>query len=356
MFLSKLYIRHLRNWQEALFTFSPQMNIFWGKNAQGKTSILEAIYLLMTGRSFRTPQQKDIVQEGKDHVYVEACYSREGIEQKLRYTFDGKQRRLFHNATEYASNTQWVGLLPGIIMTPDDRLVKGTPEERRRFLDLQIAQTDPLYIHYLSRYGQAMKHRNALLRTQQLKGIETWEHEMAQAAAYLLHKRHLVIQELEALTRQILPSLILSHEPLSLQYGTKGKSLTSIEALKEELKIQFQQGRPREIAVGTTLTGPHREEMKIFLQQKEARQFASEGQKHTIAIALRLAAWQRLQKLLPFRPLLLVDDLGTGLDKERQKNFVNHLKNLGQVFVTCTAPIAEASTQFEIEGGTLLLR
>ena len=177
MHLTRLYVRGFRNYEEAVLDCSPAVNVLYGDNAQGKTSLLEAIHLLMIGRSFRTTQTSELIRQGSEGFYIEAHFIRHGIEQKLRFGNNGQERRLYYNNTECLSLTSLLGVLPGVVITPDDELIKGPPYSRRLFLDLQISQTDPLYVHYLARYNKAMRQRNQLLRTRTLATIESWEEE-----------------------------------------------------------------------------------------------------------------------------------------------------------------------------------
>jgi DNA replication and repair protein RecF len=223
-------------------------------------------------------------------------------------------------------------------MTPEDiAIIKGAPQVRRDFLDLQISQVDPLYIHFLSRYQRAMRQRNALLRVRQTASIEIWEHEMAQAAAYIIHSRCEAVEGLRSLCQEHYNLFGTSAEKLDLQYQTLDCNLGSQEEISKHLLHQYGRLRGRELELGNTLTGPHRDDLEITLNGSEARYFASEGQQRTCVAALRCAEWQRIHLQIGEKPLMLIDDAGMGLDQDRQGRLVGHLSSLGQVFVTTTS-------------------
>ena len=190
MILQSLYLRHFRNFQEAHLDFGPRINLFQGNNAQGKTNLLEAIVLLSTGRSFRTPKLFDLIQEQNSFFFLEAQLQQGKITQVLRLSFDGAQKKAEYNGASYASFQPLLGTLPSILYAPGDLdLVSGAPEVRRRLMNLHLAQCDPLYVHHLLRYLRAVKQRNALLKMSSLDGIECYEQEMARSAEYLFFQR-----------------------------------------------------------------------------------------------------------------------------------------------------------------------
>lgn len=335
MHLTAVYLKDFRCFKEARFTFSPHFNLICGPNAQGKTTILEAIAYFINGRSFRTSTASDLVRFGADHFVIEAFFVKHGVEQSLKVISNGRQRRIICNSTESRSAAHLLGLVHGVAIVPDDiHLVKGGPAPRRDFLDLQIAQTDPLYVHHLMRYHRALQQRNSLLRAKELKTIEVWEQEMAHAAAYLVRQRAAVIEKLNVHTKNYYAAL--SAEQAMMTLHPKGSVPYTSPSPKEEYLKLFLQQRPREAHVGFTLSGPHKDDIHIALGDQEARFFASEGQQRSCIAAMRLAEWQRLAEAAEVKPLMLVDDLCISLDVTRRARFMEHLSQLGQVFLTTT--------------------
>lgn len=343
MHLKALYLHNFRIYEEELFEFGPQINIIRGANARGKTSILEAIYFLMTGRSFRTAQVSDMIRHGASGFYLDASFVKHGIEQKLRISCNGKERKIVYNNTPYTSSTDLLGVLQGAVIHPDDAsVVKGAPEARRHLLDMQIAQINPLYIHYFTRYNRAMRQRNHLLRAKTSATIESWEYEMANAAAYLVQQRVLTIDALQRGGRNLHKLICGGIEELGLAYKTnafpRDACLGQMETagLRTAYLEHYRHQRKREMELGVTLTGPHKDDLLITLDSKESRFFASEGQQRSCVAALRLAEWECLKAATSETPLMLIDDVGMSLDHMRRLQLFKHLAFLEQVFLTTT--------------------
>lgn len=337
MYLRSLYLQQFRNYKEACFEFSPALNLICGPNAQGKTTLLEAIHYFMMGRSFRPSQQQDLIKVGFPSFYLETIFCKHGVDQKLRIFATHKERKIAYNSTQLASISNLVGLIQGVVMTPDDvNLVKGPPLERRQFLDVQIAQVNPLYVHYLTRYVKAMRHRNQLLKQKNKKTIEVWEHEMAHAAAYIVKQRYKTIQALQPYCQNFYAYLTQETEELQFEY----RSSAPIEQQEQEIKnfhlYQFNKLRDREMVLGQTLTGPHKEDIWIGIGGRDVRYFASEGQQRSCVTALHMGEWQLLQHNADDVPLLMIDDVAISLDEKRRERLLNQLASLGQVFLTTT--------------------
>ena len=333
MYLKTLYLRHFRNYDEAEVSFGPRLNAICGDNAQGKTNLLEAIALVSTGRSFRTQHLSELIQEGHPFFYLEAEIVRDGVAQTAKLSFDGQNRRLQLNANTFATFNPLLGTLPSILSAPDDvDLIAGSPTLRRRFLNLHLAQSDPLYVHHLARFWRAMKQRNCLLRSKSGEAIECWEVEMAQSAAYLSQVRQELIEDLK--------------EPLSAQSRRLSRETETVElrfhpthSLQPETYLQqLQKMRAREKELGLTLHGPHRDDLSFWIGAKPAKIFASVGQRKTAVTSLRLAEWERLSKRIGAPPLMAIDDFGWPLDAIRQELLRTFLQSMGQVFLTTPSP------------------
>lgn len=319
MQLLSLYLRNFRNYEEASLAFAPGLNYIYGENAQGKTNLLEAIHLLITGRSFRTHHLKELIRFGAKSFYLEAHFEKNGVKQVIKVTYDGEKRTIIHNATPLPSVSSLLGILHGVIVSPEDReLIKGGPAARRHFLDLQISCESPLYLYHLNRYTKAMKQRNALLKRRKPETIEIWEVQMAESASYLTTKRREVVSELS------------KSGELNLTYHTS----TPKKVDADYFVRRFAKLRPKELEYGTTLTGPHRDDLHIFIDDKEARFFASEGQTRLCVTNMRLAQWARLKSATDETPLLCIDDVGISLDAKKEQRLYERLTAYGQVFIT----------------------
>lgn len=352
MYVKSLYLRNFRNYTEAEVHFSPQLNLFYGDNAQGKTNLLEAIYLIATGRSFRTTHLSELIRAGEPFFFLEAKVCKEGFEHTVQVSFDGQVKRLVLDGNSYATLQHLLGLLPAVFYTPcDAELVHGAPSVRRRFINLHLAQRDPLYIHHLARYWRAMKQRNALLRSSDVRGIECWESEMAGSASYIGKARSALFEELKkpfGAHGRILSGEREEHEV---------RFHTSVEPSAEGYLAQLHKHRPRERQLKFTLTGPHRDDFEIWINAKAAGVFASEGQKRSSAFGLRLAEWDLFTESSGAPALLGIDDLNVHLDPGRLALFRRSLDHLGQVFVTAPelGDYWQNATRFRVAEGSVLV-
>lgn len=335
--LQAICLKDFRCYPSAVIEFSPGINAICGPNALGKTSVLEAIYVLIAGRSFRTSQFTDLIRMGSSGFHLEAIFIKHGVQQSLKFSYCDKERRIIYNSTLLASTANLLGLLTGVAITPDDvALVKGAPVARRHFLDLQISQVDPLYVYHLTRYHRALRQRNILLRSKTVATIESWEAEMASSAAYVTKQRHAAVNELQERGHRFHHILSNEGEGLSLAYKTSAPVDAEQNVICNYYIEQMARHRPRELAFGATLVGPQKDDLSISINQRDARFFGSEGQQRSCITALRMAEWERVAKHAEEVPLMLIDDLGVSLDDKRRSCLLNYTPQLGQVFVTST--------------------
>jgi DNA replication and repair protein RecF len=293
----------------------------------------------MLGRSFRPSQHQDLIKIDAPSLYLEALFCKHGVDQKLRISTDGKERKMTYNSTPLSSLSNLLGLIQGVIMTPDDvSLIKGSPAIRRQFLDVQIAQVDPLYVHYLTRYVRAMRQRNVLLRQKKKTAIEGWEHEMALASGYIVMQRRHNIHAHHHACQLFYTYLTEEKEHLTLEYRSGASSCQSEIDIREYYLKQFHKNRERELVVGYTLTGPHKDDIQVEIGGRDARIFASEGQQRSCVTALHVGEWQHLKQIAGHSPLFMVDDVGISLDDQRRERLMSYLTSMGQVFLTTTDP------------------
>jgi len=339
MQLKSIYLRNFRNFKEAEIAFAPGLNVIWGDNAQGKTNLLEAVSLLATGRSLKSSHLSELIREGETFFFLEAEIAQHNISQTVKLSFDGQNKRLQLNATSYASFNPLLGTLPLVLHAPGDcELIAGSPALRRRFLDLHLAQSDPLYVHHYARFWRAMKQRNCLLRTQHDDPIECWEAEMAHSAAFLHKARKCLVEDLQ-------PSLASHGNALTDQ---ETHELRYHASSPDHYLKNLEKSRKRDRELGLTSIGPHRDDLSFSIGGRAAKTFASEGQKKTAAASLRLAEWDRMAGKLGCSPLMAVDDWGLALDGKRQCHFQKRLAFLGQVFITTPILPPDLSPQREI--------
>lgn len=348
MKILSLKLRHFRLFDHAAVTFAPGLNYFSGPNAAGKTTLLEALLLLSTGRSMRTRHLDQLVKDKEARFSLSCHFERHGIEQHLELTSNGKQHDLTINATRGHRLHALLGQCQGVIITPEDiQIIKGSPEERRRFIDQYLCTTSPLYVHHLHRYKRALKQRSACLKHNAFGTIALWEQQLAKSAAFIVQERTRTLEVLESHASPLLRHLSGGFEGLKLIYR-----LPKTSNLEHHYTQELARNREKDALLQTTTVGPHRDDILIMINGKHARDFASEGQKKSLVCALRLAQWHQMSEYET--PFLGIDDISACFDKERLTALTNAISQLGQVFVTAPMPSLLAHAEaFTLEHGAI---
>jgi len=309
--------------------------VICGNNGVGKTNLLEAIYLLSTGRSFRTTNLKDLIKEKANYFYIEAEIEIKNLTQIIKIYYDLKTKKITINSKEYQTFSILIGILCNVLITSDDfNIINGKPQTRRNFLNLHLAQENPLYIHHYLRFIKALKQRNYLLKTNKFHLMKGFDHELCKSGSFLINKRFELVDSLKS------PLNLFFKEISTIDLNAKIKYFSFIDSnlnLDETIKNYLQElekTKEKEKDFKTTLVGPHRDDFQILLSKKIAKNFASEGQKKLLLFSLKLAQWEILTKTLNLRPIFLIDDFDAHLDNLHKNNLKNALKTLTQVFIT----------------------
>lgn len=354
MQLRSAYVRNFRNIEALSLEFHPRMNEIVGKNAQGKTSLLEAIFLCVSGSSFRTNTLFDLIRHEQAGFFIEVSFEKQGFSHEIQLSFDGVKKRILFDKRVCESQSILIGELIGVVCPPEVQgLIKGAPQERRHFLDLHIAQLDPLYVHHLIRYRRALKQRNFLLRKKDTKTLLPWEKELSISGAYIIVERIKAVNELLPWVKNYLEVLDVRYDgEIELSYATKKHDLAKND-LQLFLEKELIEKRGAEVAVGATLVGPHRDDLLLKASGKLIREFASEGQLRLIALALKLSEWQRLKNVTKETPLLLIDDFEAYLDREKSEKLFSLCSEFGQLFLSAHRSIC--SEKKELYGKTFLI-
>ncbi|GBD11303.1 DNA replication and repair protein RecF [bacterium HR23] len=368
-------MRNLRTYRSLEVDFPPGLTLVWGANAQGKTNLLEIVYLLALTKSPRAQHDQDLLsfpaREEDGWGWAEGTFRRENgalvkvrIDLYLRPSAPGlprtfqKQVRL-NGVVSPAS--QVVGQVPMVLFQADDlEMVVGPPALRRRWLDILVALTDRRYLRSLQRYQRLLAHRNRLLKAQaDLHQLAYWDGELCAEGGRIIAQRLLALQALA-------PEVARAHAQLAggekaeVCYRWAEESATPLppEAIISVLARQMEALRPREIALGQTLVGPHRDDLSLRLEGREAS-FASRGQARCLALALRLAEARYLQQATGESPILLLDDALSELDTQRRRLLLEEVRRAEQALLTSTQqeqdPLLEGCTRFRVERGMLLL-
>ncbi|MBQ8907418.1 MAG: DNA replication/repair protein RecF [Clostridia bacterium] len=364
MRVKKITLSSFRNIDYAEIPFKEGMNFLLGGNAQGKTNILEGIYLFARGKSFRLSKDAELIKFGAGGFSAELVFEGKEREERLAYRFDGKTREKRKNGVLLERTADMLGHFRAVLFYPDHlQLVKGSPSERRRFLDVAISQCYPVYLSLYTRYAKYLSERNSLLKLAQ-KGNGGYDFEaqiavysdlLASLAAELRLYREEYAKKLSVYAKDLLYTLSGEKESLSLTYHSDTPYEEGLDkaALTERYKTALSSSLPREIGAGSTLFGVHRDDLVFYLNGKDARDFASQGQQRSLVLVLKLAEGKISEALFGDTPVYLFDDVLSELDEERKKFLLEGVGSAQFIFTGCDrASVKDAPVHFiEVENG-----
>lgn len=336
MRIESLKLKNFRNYTDATFHFTEGLNVLYGKNAQGKTNCAEAVFYLCTGISPRQCKDRQMIQFDMPSATIEAdthtVYGNVNIIAKITEN----SRELYINNNKIRRNVDLLGNLNGVFFSPKElRLVQDGPEERRRFLNLSISQISKSYYTALIRYNKILEQRNALLKSKDsqliYETLSVWDMQLASFATEIVKRREEYIQALLPLARERQLYLTDGREHLHLELECKGYNKEQVDRLQEIFAANIE----KDIRLGYTSIGPHRDDLKITVNDEDARLYASQGQTRTIALALKLAEVYVFEEIAGEKPILVLDDVMSELDLTRRRKLISQLEGL-QVILTCT--------------------
>jgi DNA replication and repair protein RecF len=331
--LAHLRLRDFRNYARLDANFSPGFHLLLGDNAQGKTNILEAIYLMATLRSFRGVGGAQMIRHGAKGYFVGGKIVGQG-EREIKMYWAARERNLSLDGQPVKKLADYFGALRTVVFCTEDLLlVKGTARARRRFLDLLLAQTQPGYLPLLQRYMHTVRARNALLKNRSTDeaALDSFSQELVKLGNEIIRARRELVPKFSPLARLAYRRISNDAEELRIEYQP---------GVKNDFAVELAQSRSREKTFRATLVGPHRDDLQLLLNEKSAAQFGSEGQKRTLVMALKMAQAEFLAGIHGSPPILLIDDVMGELDLKRRSGFLPLLeharKTSGQVFMTAT--------------------
>ncbi|KRH97176.1 DNA replication/repair protein RecF [Cylindrospermopsis raciborskii CHAB3438] len=344
MYLQSLELRHFRNYQEQKVEFTAPKTILVGNNAQGKSNLLESVELLATLRSHRLGKDRDFIQEGAEIAQVSAILERiTGVNDLTLHLRRNGRRSVAINGEKVRRQMDFLGILNAVEFSSLDlELVRGSPAIRRTWLDTLLVQLEPLYAHILHQYNQVLRQRNAFLKTSQQKGIKNhdselaiWDAQLVTTGTKVMRRRNRAIQRLAPIATNWHSSISGKTEKLEINYMPNVPILID-EELPQFFLDRVQQHSPIELHRGTTLVGPHRDEIELIVNGTPARQYASQGQQRTLVLALKLAELQLIEEVVNDTPLLLLDDVLAELDLSRQNQLLDAIQDRFQTLITTT--------------------
>ena len=336
MWISEVKIKNFRNYDEQEIKLQKNINVFYGENAQGKTNIIEAIFLCSMGKSFRAKQDKEMIKIDKENSIVEIEYKKIDRDAKIKIELNNR-KSVYLNGIKIKRLSELLGNLHVVMFNPDDiNVLKGGPQNRRKFLDIMISQLKPNYMHNLSLYVKTIEQRNNYLR--QIKEekksenmLDIWDEELAKYAVIISNYRQEYMEKIKEKIKQIHTEITDNKENIEIEYLTECEN-------KENYINLLKQRRKLDIIKGHTTKGIHRDDFMIYINGKKLNIYGSQGQHRTAMLSLKLSELNIVEDEIGEKPILLLDDFMSELDKKRRTHFLKKIKDT-QVIITCTDKI-----------------
>lgn len=364
MRLNSISILNYKNIHQADLEFPSKINCFVGNNGMGKTNLLDAIYYLSFCKSHSNTIDSQNIEHNSDFFVIQGKYSHQNQEEDIYCGMKRKQKKQFkRNKKEYERFSDHIGLLPLVLVSPqDDELISAGSDERRKFVDGVISQYDKVYLNALLQYNHALKQRNALLKNDNIADgslFEIWEDLMVTHGVYIFEKRKMFIEEFIPIFQKIYEFISDGNENVSLTYRSQLE--------EDDFRNKLTQNRERDKIVGFSTNGIHKDDLEMLLDQFQIKRVGSQGQNKTYLISLKLAQFDFLKQIHGFAPLLLLDDIFDKLDAQRVKKIVELVadEHFGQIFISDTnrkhldeilGEIYKDSTVFEVVDGEIITK
>jgi DNA replication and repair protein RecF len=344
MYLETLELTNYRNYGGATFKFSPAVNIIVGGNAQGKTNILEAVYYLSAGNSHRAGSDIQLVKQGESMASIRSTLDRGGNKLSLEvFLAPGDKKRIKVGGVEKYRFSDLLGHLHAVIFSPEDlQIVKGGPERRRAFIDDTIVQISPTYHYWRRKYDRVLRQRNILLKTMSrdcpMESLELWDRHLAEVGTKVIVNRLAVIERLAKFAADAHKKITKGGEKLEISYISRVAEggVEGPEEIERRFVKELIRRRKEEIDRKVTLVGPHRDDLIMNVNGDDIKLFGSQGQQRTVALSLKFAQMRLIEQEVKAKPLLLLDDVMSELDEDRQAYLMNMVKTGSQVLITAT--------------------
>lgn len=355
MWIKKIKINNFRNYEMQEIKLNKNINIFYGDNAQGKTNIIESIFVCSLGKSFRTNKDKELINVKESNCSIEIDFEKSDREGKIKFIIGGT-KNIFLNEIKIKKLSELLGNINTVIFTPDDiSILKGGPQSRRKFLDVMISQLRPKYMHVLSLYSKTIDERNNYLKKIKEKKaeeelLEIWDTQLIEYGKLISDYRNEFIEKLKDKIKDIHKGITENKENIKIEYNSDCLD-------KECFKKILLERRNLDIIKGYTTRGSHRDDFIIYINDMPVNIFGSQGQCRTAMLSLKLSELKVIYDEIGETPILLLDDFMSELDNKRINNFLENIKNT-QVIITCTEKIAienrEKNKFFNVINGRII--
>lgn len=346
MYIESVQLKNFRNYQSLELEFDQGTNILFGDNAQGKTNVLEAVYLCGTTKSHKGSKDREMIHFDKEESHIRMIVQKEHISYKIdMHLKKNKAKGIAINGIPIKKARELFGIVNFVFFSPEDlNIIKNGPGERRRFLDMELCQLDRIYLNDLANYNRIVNQRNKLLKDLAFQPelqdtMDIWNQQLANHGKKIIEKRYSFVKELNELIQKIHQNLTGGTEKLEVAYEP------NVESDNFEKELQRQNGR--DIQLKTTTVGPHRDDLCVTVNGIDIRKYGSQGQQRTAALSLKLAEIYLVKKLIKDTPVLLLDDVLSELDRNRQNYLLDSIHDI-QTLITCTGLDDFVNHQFQI--------
>lgn len=347
MYIKSVSLRNFRNYENLQLEFDPDTNILCGDNAQGKTNILESLYVSGTGRSHRGSRDRDMIRFGEEEAHIRT----EAVKNGSACTVDihlkkSRSKGIAVNRVPIRKASELFGILHLVLFSPEDlNIIKSGPSERRRFLDQELCQIDKIYFYNLSRYQKALMQRNRLLKDMYFRPelgrtLSAWDEQLVRYGTKVIERRRKFLEDLGGIVAE-------THRRIS---GGKEELLAGYEpdAEEEEFEENLRRAQEKDRKMCTTSVGPHRDDISFSVNGTDIRKFGSQGQQRTAALSLKLSEIEIVKERIHDTPVLLLDDVLSELDEGRQNDLLESIRGV-QTIITCTGLEDFIRSRFEAD-------
>ena len=326
--------------------FDPSTNIFYGDNAQGKTNILESVYMCSTTKSHRGTKDRDMIRFGEEESHIEAVVEKSGITYQIdMHLKKNSPKGIAINKVPIRKASELFGIVNIVFFSPEDlNIIKNGPAERRRFIDLELSQLDKVYLNNLANYNRIVNQRNHLLKDiyhqeDLIETLDIWDLQLIEYGTKIIERRKKFVEQVNEIISDIHKKLTGNKEQIELVYEPN----TGIFTLEQALK----RSRERDLKMKSTSAGPHRDDICFLNKDIDIRKFGSQGQQRTAALSLKLSEIELVKRITKDKPILLLDDVLSELDKHRQNYLLDSINDI-QTLITCTGVDVVVSRSFSI--------
>lgn len=346
MILKSVALSHFRNYNDLYMEFDKGTNILYGDNAQGKTNVLESIYVSGTTKSHKGSKDRELIQFGQEESHIRTIVEKGGVDFQIdMHLKKNKSKGIAINRIPIKKASELFGILNIVFFSPEDlNIIKNGPSERRRFLDVELCQLDKIYLYNLTKYNKVLNQRNRLLkdisfRPELLDTLTVWDMQLIEYGRMLIRTRKEFVEELNGIVQKIHKNISGNREELLLKYEP--------DVEEKDFEQELERCREKDLKFGQTSVGPHRDDLCFLIQEIDVRKFGSQGQQRSCALSLKLSEIELVKKSIRETPVLILDDVLSELDSNRQNFLLNSIHDI-QTVITCTGLDEFVRNRFEI--------